>query len=399
MSEGYSTEYIAHIGRFAREKAKESVKLKRISRRDLYERLLEEATRRKYALLHELENDFPYSISTLNENSGNPAIPNEKAANLYREKIGQFWPEQYEAGNSARYRDLQLCSYLVLFTHMLRSGFSSLLKIEEFNPPCVLSNCLDESQWPVSNDVRRARAYFMEEIQKMQPFSETGAMLDEKVVLQILKASPSYRAEINDKKRKNAMCHLLDNAPCGFEELKVLSELLQAGYTEAQIVQAETRKLERVLSEASLREASALLPENTAWRDYGLTQTQNYAAQQTNPCNLEALRGTFGFSPSLEQIEQSMHGYLAEACTWDRRVERLRKILDDSRLSGQRAIYQEIGTQYLASTAERTGHLDKLKTEFNHQASLQEILDMADRMVKRIKGYPRMASMGLNWPC
>lgn len=399
------------------------------------DRDFEDAIRRKYDLLNELRDSFPYSVNTLDDKDTIHAIPDEATARFYLKKIGQFVPEQYGGTYTHQYRNLRFASYMALFGHMLRSGFAHLVTIEAFG---ILSECLEETRLSICSDIHRARTCFLDTAQQMQPFSEAGARLDEELTLKILEGSPRLYDEIDSKKRERAIVYLLDNRPYGSQELKDLSRVLGNKYTEEQIIRAEARILERAPNLDKLKKADEFMPENSSWRAYGLIQTQNYAAKLTSPIYLEALRGTFGFSPSPEDMEQAMYRYL-EGDTWnrsrwgrgplygssrqtqgvdnltlfsspdqmdqslpraylgwDKTVDGLHVILNDPALSGQTPAYREIGARYLASKADRAWQIDQLKTAFNYRASVQEILDMADRLVERIKGDPRIMRRGLD---
>lgn len=369
-------------------------KMMRARRISSYEadRIYENVSRSRYALLNELRSNFPYSIDTLDNNSKTWIIPDEAAARAYQKKVGQFMPDQYGDVCTNQHINLQFCAYMVLWTHMIRSGFAHLVKVEELGIPSFMKTGLS-----FDSDVRKARAYFLGAAQKVQPFSETGAKLDEKLVLKILEASPSCYNEIDDEKRERAIVHLLDNCPYGFKALEELSQSLGKKYTEEQIIRAEIRSFEGYggVSLDRLKRAEKILPENASWQAYGLTQTQNYAAQLTNPYHLEAARGVFGFSPSPEQMEQVMRHYLSFSI-WGRNLKALYGIMENPPLSEQTAVYGEIGARCLASTADRMWQIERLKTDFNYRASLQEILDVADRLVERIKNDPGIMHRGLD---
>ena len=288
-----------------------------------------------------LQEEFPYSIASLR-----PPLPrtiSKRDVSYFLRQIAEF-----QAGQNDLDHDIQQTAYMVLFTHVLRSGLADHIEVGHDN--CAFAQSVKEAQ-RVSG-LNRSGDFVgkygkREETEKIQagtilwgelmshpPFAETGRPLPKEVVLKVLKISdPLFWTCWSTRAR--AITYALDTYPKSLAELQKLSRAFGRDFTDQQKSAAEEREIH---------------------------------------AHMKRLGG-----PDL-----LIFHYASE--TWDERLLRLKDDFKKAQHSRLAPAYREAIVGHLLAHATSAFHLDRLHTEFDYRASLEDILAVARRVEERFRG-------------
>ncbi len=254
---------------------------------------------------------------------------------------------EFETGHNDLDQDIQQTAYMVLFTHVLRTGLAKHIGIEKYGDACAFTQAVKEAQ-RVSGLNRRgdfvgksgkreetdkiqAGQLLWDELMSARPFAETGHFLPKDVVLRILKISdPLFWTPWPARAR--AITYALDTYPQNVAELEKLSLTFGWDYTEQQRKDAEERELH---------------------------------------ARIERLRG-----PELAIFHLPPE-------PWDQKLARLKGAFQSVQNLRAAGDYRNAIVAHLLSHATSAFHLDRLRKEFGYCASLTDVITVARRVEGR----------------
>lgn len=278
----------------------------------------------------------------------------------------------------------QLVAMQGLFTRSLGAGhFNELLAVRP-HAASYFDDCLNMARCADSRWEKKSSAFFLSAIQGAQPFVGTGEMLPAQMVISTLSA---VKWKLDRDKAEAATQYLLDTQPNGQYELDDLAKQINSGrYSEAQQFAALRRNLQNNPSPFAthlLMHSAAQLPHNRLWQRYGRMVTHSVANKIGSPYELETLRGVFGFVATPRQQEQAIVRLMWRGMSWEIQKDLLQRQLTYPAVNEEGNVYREAGLRHLADQADRIGQLEDLKKNFGYQASVKDVVQVAERTQKR----------------
>lgn len=292
-------------------------------------------------LKYTLQEEFPYSIASLTSPLTNTISTRD--ISYFLRQIAEF-----QAGQNDLDHDIKQTAYMVLFTHILRSGLAGHIEIG--HDDCAFAQSVKGAQHASGlnrNGDFVGKSGKREEMEKIQagtilwdelmthpPFAETGRHLPKEVVLKILKISdPLFWTCWSTRAR--AITYALDTYSKSTTELQKLSRAFGRDSTDQQKRAAEERDIH---------------------------------------VRIGTLHG-----PDLLMFHHASE-------TWDKRLLRLKEDFKNAQHSRLAPAYREAIVGHLLARATSAFHLDQLRTEFDYRASFKDIIQVTHRIEGRFRG-------------
>lgn len=280
------------------------------------------------SLRAKLLDDFPYSIASLGQ-------PVTFTTTLLPKDIWHFLREvsDFVIGGSIRDQEIKRKAYMVLFTHILRSGLAEHLVVEKYEEDCVFTQSVREancmSRLPCGMQIsrglgaldeferRQAGQALWKELMKNRPFSKTGNLLPKAVVLKILEISIFPIAEHD--KRERAITHVFYMYPDSLAELETLSKMFGHLSTPEQVIIAKQREAGMLITQLHFLQRHGIACSENGWKQElmrlrksfmveGLVEGQSLSAQFYRDAILEYLLGLMSSAFQLDLLAKEL-GY------------------------------------------------------------------------------------------